>query len=363
MSGVVYGRGEVRSGGILLASFRVDSGSVTIDRKNASRRVCSVTLTSGERSDGGALPIIPSTSTDLFAPFGNELYLYYVTDGVPTQVGIFEITDANIQDSGTDLGMTVSGSDRAKSFGQSGFTDVYTIAAGTNVAVAIRNLLSSRVVGFTPTFALQVTSQVTPTTPLIYGPGDDPWQKATELAESIGSELFVDAFGVVTMVAVPDPSQSAVDATYAEGINNTAISINRKLSRTATPNYIIRDGSGSGLAAPVRGIAQDSNLQSPTYVNGPYGTVVDYQSSNLYSTQAQAQSAAQAALLLAQGSVETVAIDIIPDPSRDVDDVISVTRARAGISPGTKYVVDVVTMGFDHSTLMNLQARAVAGIV
>src|ERR1035437_7877942 len=147
---VVGGRGQVTSNGVVLASFRLEgSSSVTIDRKNASRRTCQVQLTSNELSSGSG-NVIPTLATDLFAPFGNELTLFYtsITNGVETdtQVGVFLITDVNVDDSRTDLSMKVTGADRAKAYSRAGFTDVYTIAASTNIGTAIQALLSSRVV-------------------------------------------------------------------------------------------------------------------------------------------------------------------------------------------------------------------------
>lgn len=362
---VVGGRGEVWAGGGKLASFRIESGTVTIDRKNACRRTCSVMLTEGELV-GSTLKVVPTVATDLFTPFGNELRIYYtkIVNGVETDtlVGVFGISDVDIQDSGADLSIAVDGKDRAYAYGRAGFTDVYTIAASTNMATAIQSLLNSRSVAFTQTFAFMSTTYTTGTTPMVFGPGDDPWAKASDMAASIGAELYMDQSGITTLKAVPDPATAGVAASYVEGNSNTACAIDRKLSNAQAANYIIRDGQGSGISAPVRGIAQDTNPASPTYVNGNYGTVVDYKSSSLYATTAAAQAAANADLLVAQGSTEVTIWTVIPDPQRDVDDVISGTRVRAGIASGTKYVVDSISLGFDPGTLMTMTTRAIAGI-
>jgi hypothetical protein len=130
------------------------------------------------------------------------------------------------------------------------------------------------------------------------------------------------------------------------------------VSRANAPNYFIRDGQGTGIDAPFRAIAVDDNPASTTYINGPYGRVVDYSASSLYATQAQAQAAADADLLLALGSVEALTLNAIPKPDHDVDDVIEVTRVRSGLS-NQLYVLDAITMGFGVTGLTQMTGRQV----
>jgi hypothetical protein len=365
-SNVVGGRGELWVGGAKLASFRVDSGSINIERNNAARRTCQVSLTNGELV-GSTATAIPTRATDLFAPFGNELILYYtkITNGVEvdTQCGVFGLDDVDINDSADDLAMSLTADDRSTQYSQCGFADVYTIAASTNVGTAIQALLTALPVGFPQVFNFSSTTAVTQAAPTVFGPGDDPWGKCRELAQACGFALYMDPIGRTTFAAVPDPVSAAIAASFDEGNSNTAVTIKRSLSRRATPNYIIRDGQGTGITAPVRGLAIDTNPLSPTYVNGRYGRVVDYQSSSLYATQAQAQAAAAADLLLAQGRVERVDLTVVPNPALDVDSVVEVTRVRSGIVAGTKYVVDSISLNFDPGTLQGLSVRAIAGIL
>ena len=308
--------------------------------------------------------IVPTTAQSFLTPYGNELVLYR---GITypdasqelIQVGVFGLEDVDIDDGANDLVITLIGGDRGMACQRAGFTDVYTIAPGTNVGVAIQALISGLQTGLTIPFAFAATSAVTPTTPIVYNAGDDPWAKSCELAASIGYELFFDPAGVCTFLPVPNPVAAPNAFSYIEG-STTAVHLKRHISRTNAPNYIIRDGAGSGITVPVRGIAFDSNPYSPTYIGGSYGYQVNYSSSSLYADLPTAQAAAKADLLLALGTVESIEVQAVPKPDTDVDDVCTVTRARSGLS-AVKYVTDSFTLGFGTAGVLDWTGRAISG--
>ena len=307
-------RCEVWGGGALLQLLTIEpGGSVTADRANIIRRICSISLADPTGT------LVPTSAASLLAPFGNELHLYYgrsdddVTPPVLKPRGVFQIETSEVDDTGDDLTVAITANDRAASYQRAGFTDTYTIAGATNVGSAILSLLASRGIPFVPSFNFAQTAQVTSAAPIVLGPGDDPWQQATDLATQIGFELYHDVNGVCTFIPVPDPSVAAISARYDEGLGNFALGLKRKLARTKVANYIIRDGAGSGISPPFRGVAFDNNPASSTYIGGQYGVVVDYSSSGQYGSQAAAQADAQAALLISLGSVESSEHDGHPE--------------------------------------------------
>ena len=349
----IASRAEIWSGTVLLRNFDVDTGTETRDRSNLIRGICTITTTD---EDGTLLPYL--------TPYGREMRLYYgVTydDGTQEEIllGIFGIVDVEVDDSGGDLVITVDGSDRARAVQRDVFTDVFSITPDSNVADAIMNIISSRTLGFVPEFNFAPITAVTPSAALVYAPGDDPMQSAADLADSAGCELFVDTDGIFTLLTIPDPTTAPIAWNYDEGNENLAVELDRTVSSATLPNIVIRDGSGTGVAASVEGYAYDGDPASPTYINGPYGQVVDYQSSSLYTTQAQAQAAADAALALAKGSAEALTLTAIPKPDHDVDDVIEVTRVRAGVVSGTRYVIDALTLTLGSSGTLQLTGRRV----
>jgi hypothetical protein len=56
-------------------------------------------------------------------------------------------------------------------------------------------------------------------------------------------------------------------------------------------------------------------------------------------------------------------LSAIPKPDADIDDVVSVTRVRAGIPASTLYVTDSFTMGLGSSGIHTITARTISGIV
>lgn len=427
---------EVWAGSSLLATLPIeDSTTITVDRSNQVRRTCSVVLT--DPFVGTPQSLVPTSPSSLLAPYGNELVLYRginYGDGTSelVQVGVFGIESTVIADTSPDLVLTITGGDRSVAISHAGFTDVYTISPSSNIGTAIQTLITSRPTGIVYSYAFAPTTAITSTTPIVYGPGDDPWASAQALAASIGYELFFDSAGICTFLPVPDPTKALISWSYNEGSVNIATSLRRTLDRSTAANYIIRDGQGSGVAdgsteiavgsngaslpqstinvldtstfltvpgflwvttaagleavsftgmtattftgctggtgamatggavteQTPRGVAMDTNPKSPTYVGGPYGQQVDYQTSNLYTTFPQAQAAANADLLLALGTVESIEILAVPKPDHHPDDVVEVTRARSGLA-SQLYVIDSYQMGFGTAGILDFTCRRV----
>jgi hypothetical protein len=359
---ITASRAEVWSGETKLATLTIEASStVTVDRSNLSRTTCSLVLT--DPFAGTDQAIVPETAGDLLYPVGNELVVYNgitYPDGTQEliQLGVFGLIDADFDDGANDLVITLIGSDRSVACQHAGFTSAYTIPPGTNVGVAIQTLLASLQTGLAISYAFTPTDSVTPTTPIVYLPGDDPFAKANDLATSIGNELFFAPTGVCTMIPVPDPTQAGVSWDYVEGAN-LAKHIKRHVSRTNAPNYIICVGSGPGIAVPFQAVAQDTNPLSATWVGGKYGQqVAPPKTSGLYATQAEAQADADAQLLLALGTIESVEIQAMPKPDTQPDDVVSVTRARSGLT-AVNYVIDSFTLGFGNAGVLDFVARQV----
>lgn len=330
----------------------VTDGSVTVDGSAAVRRRCTVTLT----DDSGKL--VPADITDLLAPNGNELKLYRgvtFADGSTELVplGVFRITKPQVSGGRGTLVIRVDGYDRARAVQRARFTETYTIPAGTNYATAISDLLESRVTGLS--FNLAATDHET-SGPLVYGTSadNDPWKDATELAKSIGFELFFDADGVCVLRPEPDPSAAATVASYAEGDNATILSVDRELSDEETYNHVVVSGE-SQTTTPVRAEARDEDPSSATYYLGPFGDVPRFYASPLITTSAQAQDAADALLRRSLGLVEVVRFSAVPNPAHDVGDVVQVAYS-AGRVDGL-YVLDQFTVPLSAGGVLTATTR------
>ena len=365
-------RAELWLAGSLRATFSMDpSSNIQVDRTNPIRMTAQVLLTEGVAVDpfGVNVPVVPTSVSSLFSPFGSELILYrgiaYSNgDQELIKLGVIGIETFEANDTGTDLVITVSGSDRMRAVQRAGFADTYVIPPGTLITSAIQALVAASIpVGMTFNYNMIPSTATTGSTATIYQPGDDPAQSAVDLATSIGAELYFDRNGDCTCLPVPDPTQQETAWTYDEGIpatsTNIAKEVDRVVSRVNAPNYFIVIGQGTGVAQPVQGIAQDLDPSSPTWVGSIYGKVVAPPiTSSLYTSVAQCQVAAQAALRLAQGTEESLTLTAIPKPDHQVDDVIEVTRLRTGLA-GSTYVVDGFSMNMEPAGALALTCRSV----
>lgn len=363
---------QVWSGTTLLATFLPEPGLlVTVDRNNALRRTVAGSVAGGVNADG--TNVVPASAKDIFTPVGNEIRLWrgmQYLDGTGDiellPEGVFGIEDVDVVESGADLVVQFTGSDRAQAVSRDKATDQYVIPPNTNGATAIQNLISSRLLGFAPQFNFAAIPFSTPPTPIVYPDGDDLWADALLLAAAFGCELYPDPSGVYTLQPIPDPTQQPVWMNYLldpPSPTSSAVALTRHLSRKLACNCIIRIGQGSGIPVPVRAISQDLNPASATYVYGPYGQQVDRQTSPLLLTQAQAQTASDAQLLLSLGSLETLDADVFCRPDADVDKVIAVTRTRAGIV-SEQYVLDAFTVPFTQGEKMAITgARALTSFI
>lgn len=356
-------------GGIAIVNgqvLKVDGATtMTFDRNNIIRRNATVVLT--ETSTDGLPALVPVTAGDLLAPFGNVFVLAYVIkysngDTEPINVLTGDAETVKVSDPGSDLAITLNVYDRARAYQRAGFQDTVVVPPFTAIEGAIMQILTSIQVGFTPIYNFMATGFATGSSPSVYDIGDDPWQAVTDLATSAGCEIFHDPNGTCLLIPTPNPLTQPISWYYDEG-KNLATDLERTLTRAGVGNYVVRDGEGTGVVPPVRGIWMDTSPLSRTYIGGTFGVQVDYATSPLINTQPMAQNAAQAAGYVNMGSIESIDLTSIPKPDHDCDDVIGVARVRAGVPAGTLYVLDSGTLGFGNQGLLDTQGRAIADMV
>lgn len=352
----VIQRVDVYRGTALILTLPVIAGKVDVDTSNSVQRRCTITAV-----DTTGL-LTPADAAATLAPFGNEIRLFRgieYPDGTQEMVpvGVFGISDVEVKDEGAGIEIEVSGFDRARKVARNRFTDIYTVTAGTNYATAIRDLVNSRVPGLT--FNFMVTTRTAPA--LTFQVGDDPWEKAQDMADSLGAELFFDGEGVCVLRPVIDPETAPVVYDYTEGQVSNLISLSRSLTDEQTYNLVVAAGEpadpadGSEPPAPARGVAQDDDPASPTWVGGPYGVVPKFFVSPFIATDAQAVDAAKASLLRSLGGTEVVAFDALVNPAHEVGDVVQVTRGASRAN--ARYVIDSFTIPLDANSTMSVTTR------
>jgi hypothetical protein len=347
-------RVEVLDRGLVRAELLVTDGSARMDEGAAVRR--SLTCTLGDATG----TLTPATLSDLLAPAGNELRVWRgvsapsVTEEVP--LGVFGIADVDITSEivgGVRIDLTAF--DRAKKIQEARLDATYVVAAGTNYSAAIQALLRSRMSDIT--FLFEDSSAVTPG--LVFNVGDDPWKHATDMARSIGCELFFDPVGRCVMRTVPDPDVAAVTWSYVEGEGAMILGASKKLTREYTYNGVIASGEGSAITnqqvAPVSATAWDDNPHSPTYYLGKFGKKPRLYASPFVTTQAQALSAARAILRQSMGLAEDVSFSAVVNPAHEPGDVVSILVSKSKIN--ARYVLSSFSVPLTHAGTLSATTR------
>lgn len=327
-------------------------GTVTLDQSAASRGRLDMSVV-----DDGTFGLVPDDPDHLLAPYGNELRVsrgVRYPDGTDELValGVFRIDDSEVLDTGDQLTVRVSGLDRSGRVIDARFEEPYEIAQGTNYADAIQDTIEAAIPGLE--FNFTATSRTTPK--LIAEEGADRWAFCQEMARSLGMALYFDGDGVCVLAPV-----STLGGTPAwdlvEGEAGVLVTAGRTWTRQGAFNRVIATGENTGETAPARGVATDDNPLSPTYYYGPFGKVPRFYSSPFITTDAQASDAAYAMLARELGTTQAVNFGALVNPALEPDDLVRVTRARAGIDEG--HILDALVVPLTAEAVMTGRTRAV----
>lgn len=287
---------------------------------------------------------------DPLTPYGNEIRVMRGIK-VPGKAdvwwpqGVFGITRPSVSDTGDNLLITLTGEDRARTVQRARLRGEYVIAAGTNYATAIKALIQDGVPFLTNAdFTFMVTSRLTPA--LVYEIGDDRWQRAQEMAANIGAELFFDPSGKCVLQPIQASETLPTTWDFVEGVNLTGAV--KELTADATYNVVVVSGEsqdpedGTPKVPPVRGMAEDTDVSSPTWVGGDFGRVVRFFASPFITTQAQADEVAASILTRSLSLTERVVFDALPNPAAEAYDVVYVKATRTRIN--ARYLLEAFTI-------------------
>ena len=174
------------------------------------------------------------------------------------------------------------------------------------------------------------------------------------LARTIGADVRFDVEGQ----AVVRPAPSLTDQAAWQiggGLGGAKVSSRRGTSRERTYNAVVVTGEPPDLP-PVYAVARDTSPTSPTRWGGPFGKRTRFYSSQLITSTAQAQAAADAMLARVLGVARTVELEALPNPGLDAGDVI-----RVEVEPGVwqRHLVESFTLPLGVGTV-SLATRSTA---
>lgn len=327
----------------------ITAGTVTLDAKAQVRGRADLTLI-----DDGSLDLVPTSPTDRLAPYGHEMR---VSRGIRYPDGLIElvplivarIDTVEIEDVAGNLTIQITGQDRSVRIADARFEEPYNIAADTNIATAILDLVQAVYPTVQTRFA--VTELTTPK--LIAEEQGDRWALCQKIATAAGMRLYFDGDGV--LVLTPEAIGEAV-VTIAEGEDGVLLQAGRSMSRQGIYNVWVVSGENTGEAAAARAVVEDDNPLSPTYVHGRFGRTPRFYVSPFIRTDAQAQGAGEAFRARESGRTQGVRFGSLVLPHLEPGDVAQVTRLRAGVNETN--VLDTLTFPLAADGVMTGATRA-----
>ncbi|MBW3663579.1 MAG: hypothetical protein KY469_10810 [Actinobacteria bacterium] len=327
---LVTSRAEVGPPGGPYVGVAVVDGQVIYDVSRRVIRTCQVTL--------------QTDSAGLLAPTGTLLRLYRgaVDPRTGTEfeepVGVYAFEEDNVtRRSGV---VEIAGFDFTQLVSDARWEEPYEVAAGQPIDEALAAALLTRIPWLTAAdLIFTPTSQTT--TAVVWGEEreNDPWDDLDKMAKSAGMWLYWDRAGRARLDPVPDPDTDPVVWTYQPGEATYVDANRRRFGRVH--NVVVATGEPADDSPPVRATAEDDDPNSASYV-GKYRRPY-FLTSPFMTTDAHVQGAADAQLRRLIGLADEVAMIAIPDPRRDVAQVVAVADPDLGGVDG-RFVLDAVAL-------------------
>ncbi|OUD04708.1 DUF5047 domain-containing protein [Streptomyces swartbergensis] len=290
-------------------------GSVTVDRGQAIRRTCTVTVADPA--------LIPRSPTDQLATYGARLRISrgidYGDGSQPELVplGVFRLD--NVDGDVNEGPVSLQGKDLSAIVADDLFTAPFKVS-GTVVG-AVTALIQRSI----PTADIISLIVDTPIGSRVFDIEGDPWVGAQEIAAAAGAEVYCNADGVFVIASLPNllttPPVWAIEA--IEG--GAYISGNRAVTSDGVKNGVLARGeNASENVLPISYLAVDDDPTSPTYWGGPYGRRPKFISSSAYTTLNACAQAANAELAKSKAPNASGDISSLPNPALESGDVLRV---------------------------------------
>jgi hypothetical protein len=361
-------RVEIWAGDVLVAVPIVTGGSVTVDGDASIRRRCSVTIIDP------AGDLIPRTPGDVLYPGATELRVWRgirwpdgragISGGSGSDepgvelfpLGTFLLIETVVSDAGAGVTLTLNGFDNSKRVERNAWESPYYVADGSSGIDTWTAILTDRYPAALTDVRLGVDVTLAKRT-LGDKPQANPWEDLVTLAQALGCRTFVNVEGFFVLAPILDPATLPIVANYVVGNGTRLIGVERRLDAEKGFNRVIVETSPTGGAVSLRGIASDTNPDSATYIDGPYGPVPLFIGNSAAASQAQVDAEAAAVLARKQAASDAVTLDIFANPCHEVGDIITVEAPSVNID--AVFQLDSFSVPLDSGASMKASVRRV----
>ncbi len=296
----------------------------------------------------------PITVPSLLAPYGNEIFLErgieFSDDTVEyTKLGYFRI-QAPDQSGLSDSPIRIVCVDRMQAIIDGKLLSPRQFLAGATYNSVVTNLVTEIYPNATIEFDDATGTQTLARSIII---DSDRFAALDDLITSLGKIWYWDYRGVLVIKTPPATTNIVYEVDH--GVNGVLVTFARSLTREGVFNVVVATGEGADTNAPVRGVAIDNNVNSPTYFYGRFGQVPTFYSSPLLATTAQCNAAAVTLLNRSLGLPYTVNFGTIVNPALEPYDTVRVKFSHNEASQ--IHVLDTVDIPLTQGGAVNAKTR------
>ncbi|KAF0649212.1 MULTISPECIES: DUF5047 domain-containing protein [Streptomyces] len=288
-------------------------GSVPVDRSQACRRTCTVTVPDPA--------LIPRTAADKLSVYGAQLRIARgVQAGAYRElvpVGVFRLDGI---EGDVDTGpVSLTGQSLECIIADDRFVTPYRAtgtAIGAITALIVRSIPDAVVVSRVADAAIG---------PRTWDIEANPWEAVRELGAVVGAEVYCDAAGQFVIAALPDLLTTPPAWTVAAGERGVYVSAKRGMASRGVHNGVLARGESAETGtAPVAKLVVDSDPGSPTRWGGPFGRRPAFISSSALTTEAACEAAASLRLKQLMAPNATANLRSLANPALEAGDIIRV---------------------------------------
>lgn len=317
--GLSVGVNVLYEGAVIAEDIDFVSGVVKVDAGSDTRR--SLTLTIADPTE------FPIDVADRYAVYGQRIYvecgLQYLDGSIErVPAGTFVITSVSGNIHTGPLTISAAGLEVLLR------REPWDLATSTTGHASPAAFIEAKILAVVPdaTFEDRSTGGAGTLSTKTWDAGSDRWSALSEVAASVGAELFADAAGTYVLADIPDPDvvgEAAWDVTAGEA--GVMVSADMELSADGVFNRVVVTGENTAdNVAPVRAVAAITDPADPLRYGGPFGKVTRPVSSSLATSPAKALAMAQAILRKARSANRRVTLTTVPNPALDAHDRIRV---------------------------------------
>lgn len=317
------------------------AGSVTQDGRTTQRWSGSLTVGLDALQDP---PTVPS---DLLTPFGTTVDVemgVILADGSSSRVavGSFLLTGTRASLSTGARTVELNLGDLSTRIAEHRFERPFTVGAGADLADMVAQVAQDRdptvdVGSLTPTGAVLGRRAVFGLDAQL-----DPWAELVSVVKHRGFRLYFDRFGAIVL----DQPPATITNLRTVDVGEVGIDFSERPA-----NVVVARGEPTDGTGPWYGLWEDDDPSSPTFVGGPYGRKTLFYASPLFTSDAEAQAAADSIGSAIQSAGAAWSVSRPYDPTWDPDDGIQITLP-SGVTQ--RLVVDSVTYDIGGTTSMQV---------